>query len=233
LSVEAGAAERYLWCVEDRHSWLPPGLESSGLEPDDRASQRRDRKREERKANQPDEPKVSRTSGDEKPRKLRGRRDWKPLDEPDSGASEAKRQRKPEKVAAATGGGGVADDESRAESRPAQDESDERDSGERRDDDSRNGHGPSDTDAMGQDKRRQVIGQRYGASRARQFAYYGIFVAFLVAIYIGGQAAVSHFDKAPKHDKAQAPWAKANAPDEPLGGFEPRKAGQKGPTRFP
>jgi hypothetical protein len=209
---------------------LPPGLESSGLEPDDRASQRRDRKRKERKASQPDEPKVSRASGDGKPRKLRGRRDWKPLDEPDSGAGEGERQREPEKVAAATGAGGVADSESRAESRP--DETEERASGERRDD-SRNGDGPSDTDAMGQDKRRQVIGQRYGASRARQFLYYGIFVAFLVAIYIGGQAAVSHFDKAPKHDKAQAPWAKANAPGEPLGGFEPRNSGQKGPTRFP
>ena len=218
--------------MEDRHSWLPPGLESSEVEPDDRASQRRDRKRSERKASQPDEPKVSRTSGDEKPRKLRGRRDWKPLDEPDSEERESTRERKTEKVAAATGAGGAAREESRAESRPARNESGERDSGDRRDD-SRNGDGPSDTDAMGQDKRRQVIGQRYGASRARQFLYYGIFVAFLVVIYIGAQTAVSHFDKAPKHDKAQAPWAKANAPDEPLGGFEPRKTGQKGPTRFP
>jgi hypothetical protein len=207
---------------------LPPGLESSGWEPDDRASQRGDRKRREREASEAEEPTVSRGSGDERPRKLRGKRDWKPLEDRDDGDGE--RQREPEKVGAAAGAS-AAQGESRSDSRPSRDDSEE-DTREKRDS-ARNGDGPSETDAMGQDKRRQVIGQRYGASRTRQVLYYGIFIACIVAIYIGGQAAVSHFDKAPKHDKAQAPWAQKTAPNEPLGGFEPRKSGQKGPTRFP
>jgi hypothetical protein len=195
-------------------------LESPGLEPDDRASQRRDRKRDKRGRAEPaepkaSEPKVTRSSDDPKPRKLRGSRDWKSIDEPGSGEDEGAGQRQPEKVAVAAGAGDAA--EEREQRQPA----------------SENGHAGSQTDAMGQDKRREVIGQRYGASRARQLLYYGIFMAFVVAVYIGGQAAVSHFDKAPKHDKAQAPWAQPGAPNAPLGGFEPRKADQKGPTRFP
>ncbi len=85
---------------------------------------------------------------------------------------------------------------------------------------------------MGQDKHRKVIGQRYGASRARQLLYYGIFVAFLVVCYVGLSAAVSHFDKKPAHFPATAPWSKKGAPQGPLGGFEPRKAHQTGPTHF-
>jgi hypothetical protein len=96
----------------------------------------------------------------------------------------------------------------------------------------RGDHQPSDVDAMGQDKHRKVIGQRYGASRGRQLLYYGIFVAFLVLSYIGLSAAVSHFDKKPAHSPDVAPWSKAGAPQGPLGGFEPRKAHQRGPTHF-
>lgn len=219
--------------MEERHSWLPPGLESPGLEPDDRASQRGDRRRDERrpeprseeKAGDRAEPTVTRAGDESKYRKLRGSRDWKPLDEGDSGdegesdAKDSARGREPAKVAAASDDDADNGDRDRAARRE-------------RGEASGNGDGPSETDAMGQDKRRQVIGQRYGASRARQFLYYGIFLAFLVVLYIGGQAAVSHFDKAPKHDKAQAPWAQKGAPDNPLGGFQPRKSGQKGPTRF-
>ena len=85
---------------------------------------------------------------------------------------------------------------------------------------------------MGQEKHRKVIGQRYGLSRGRQFLYYGIFVAFLVAAYIGLRAAADELDKAPAHDPDKAPWSKPGAPQGPLGGFEPQRPGQKGATDF-
>jgi hypothetical protein len=67
------------------------------------------------------------------------------------------------------------------------------------------------TDAMGNDKRRQVVGQSYGPSFMRQAVTYGIAVAIIVALFIGGKIAVDHFDKAPAHNQDQAPWSSANA----------------------
>ena len=69
-------------------------------------------------------------------------------------------------------------------------------------------HVGSETDAMGQDKRRAVVGQGYGPSRGRQLLYYGLFIAFLIAVYLGGKLAIDELDKAPKHNPAAAPWAK-------------------------
>ena len=46
-------------------------------------------------------------------------------------------------------------------------------------------HEPSDVDAMGQDKRREVIGQSYGPSKKRQLVFFGI-VALVIAILLGG-----------------------------------------------
>ncbi len=90
---------------------------------------------------------------------------------------------------------------------------------------------PSDVDARGEDKYRKVIGQ-YNPNRGRQLLYYGIFIAFIVVAYLGLSAAVNRLDKAPAHDPAKAPWAQPGAPQGPLGGFAPRKQGQKGPTHF-
>jgi hypothetical protein len=92
-------------------------------------------------------------------------------------------------------------------------------------------HMPSNVDARGEDKYRKVIGQ-HNPNRAKQFLYYGIFIAFIVVAYLGLSAAVDRLDKAPAHDPASAPWAQPGAPQGPLGGFEPRKQGQKGPTHF-
>ncbi|MEK6252511.1 MAG: hypothetical protein AABM43_11310 [Actinomycetota bacterium] len=50
--------------------------------------------------------------------------------------------------------------------------------------------------------------------------------------YVGLKAAVDQLDKAPAHDANKAPWSQPGAPQIPLGGFAPRKQGQKGPTRF-
>jgi hypothetical protein len=92
-------------------------------------------------------------------------------------------------------------------------------------------HMPSDVDARGEDKYRKVIGQ-HNPNRGRQLLYYGIFIAFIVVAYVGLSAAVDQLDKAPAHDPAKAPWAQPGAPQGPLGGFAPRKQGQKGPTHF-
>jgi len=64
----------------------------------------------------------------------------------------------------------------------------------------------SDTDAMGNDKRREVVGQRYSASPARQATLYGIFVAVVIAVVIGGKALADRLDEPPKTVEDQAPW---------------------------
>jgi hypothetical protein len=92
-------------------------------------------------------------------------------------------------------------------------------------------HTPSNVDARGEDKYRKVIGQ-HNPNRAKQFLYYGIFIAFIVVAYLGLSAAVNRLDKAPAHDPAEAPWAQPGAPQGPLGGFAPSKQGEKGPTHF-
>jgi hypothetical protein len=72
-------------------------------------------------------------------------------------------------------------------------------------------HLGSEVDAMGQDKRRAVVGQGYGPTKGRQLVYYGIFLGFLVLLYFGGMFAISQLDKAPSHDPASAPWAQPPA----------------------
>jgi Putative zinc-finger len=80
--------------------------------------------------------------------------------------------------------------------------------------------GRSDVDAMGQDKKRSVVGQGYGPSKGRQFLYYGLFILAIVAIYIGGKIAVSELDKAPKNDPAAAPGSQEAAPQTPPKKFQ-------------
>ena len=70
----------------------------------------------------------------------------------------------------------------------------------------------SETDAMGQDKRRTIIGQGYGPSKGRQLLYYGIAIGVIVLLFIGAQIAVSELDKAPAKDTDQAPWTGTQVP---------------------
>src|SRR3954447_16557060 len=70
-------------------------------------------------------------------------------------------------------------------------------------------------DAMGKPKRRKVIGQTYGPTKARQFALYAMAIGVIVLIFIGAQFAIDKLDKPPAHDKAQAPWAQPNSPQLP------------------
>jgi len=241
--------------VEDRSIWLPAGVESSRLEPDDRASQRagkgptrgpsaaggkdpydqehpeskRGRATPDSGAGSKPQPGPSADEGAPKsePRKARKPQlaakktdqRWSEVEEPkakdEARKAKAEESRKP-KAKADEAPKAKADEPPAARAAPR----DEQKSPESR----------SDVDAMGQDKHRQVVGQRFGASRARQLAYYGIFVAFVIGAYLGLKTAADQLDKAPAHDPDQAPWSKPGAPQGPLGGFD--APGQKGPTRF-
>ena len=223
MSLESRPAPRYGCCVEDESSWLPPGLEGPGPEPDDRASQRAELKAGGRRSKRAPDADADAGDSPQKRRKDQGseaepgkkeapERSAAPEGSEARDAKPVKSERRdPEPSGAGNG-----------ESRPARREA----NGDR---------GPqarSDVDAMGQEKHRKVVGQRYGLSRARQFLFYGLFLAFVVVAYIGLKAAVDSLDKAPAHDKDQAPWSKPGAPQGPLGGFEPSHPGQKGPTHF-
>jgi hypothetical protein len=77
----------------------------------------------------------------------------------------------------------------------------------------------STVDAMGQNKRRQVVGHSYGPSLARQALLYMIFVAVVVAIAIGVKLLVDKYDQPPAHFANEAPWAQPGVkqiPPKPL-----------------
>jgi Rho termination factor, N-terminal domain len=65
----------------------------------------------------------------------------------------------------------------------------------------------SDVDAMGLDKRRQVGGQRYGASPAKQLAVYGGALAVIIALVIGAKLLTDELDQPPAVQEDSAPWA--------------------------
>ena len=218
--------------MEERRSWLPAGLEGPSPEPDDRASHRSEKDRGKRSDRGPTGA-GGQGADDRKPPPQRGRsaagsgesqkpkapkaekRRWKSVDVEDEGPK-AKGKERPDEVRSNGRGNG-------APPRSADERAETR--GDRQ--------GRSNTDAMGQDKYRKVVGQRYGLGRTRQFLFYGIFVAVVVPAYTRLQAAADSLDKAPAHDKDQAPWSKPGAPQGPLGGFAPSKPGDKGhPTHF-
>jgi hypothetical protein len=66
---------------------------------------------------------------------------------------------------------------------------------------------PSDVDAMGQDKRRQVVGHSYGPSRRSQIMFF-VAVAGVAVVIVGGWLVlVGLFDKPPTHFRDSAPWS--------------------------
>lgn len=69
-------------------------------------------------------------------------------------------------------------------------------------------HDQSDQDAMGKDKRRPVVGQSYGASKARQLATYGVFLAIIAAVVVGGIILIGSLDTSVKKVPDSAPWSK-------------------------
>ena len=76
-------------------------------------------------------------------------------------------------------------------------------------------HEPSTVDAMGQDKRREVVGHSYGPSRKSQIAFFAV-VGILIVLVVGGSiAAVSAFDQPEDEYEDQAPWSESDAASNP------------------
>lgn len=73
---------------------------------------------------------------------------------------------------------------------------------------------PSDVDAMGRDKRRGVVGGQYGATVRKQLTVYGIFIAILAVLVIGGLTVVSSVDNRERELVDTAPWTEADASQE-------------------
>ena len=73
-------------------------------------------------------------------------------------------------------------------------------------------HTPSDVDAMGLDKRRQVRGKVYGPTRTRIFIRFVVFFAVLIALAVAARIAVDELDKPPETNATEAPWAQPDAP---------------------
>jgi hypothetical protein len=78
-------------------------------------------------------------------------------------------------------------------------------------------HEQSDVDAMGLDKRREVVGGSYGASAKRQVTVYLSVLVVAALIIFGLVMLVGVADKAPDEVEAQAPWAQPDADPEPVG----------------
>jgi hypothetical protein len=67
-------------------------------------------------------------------------------------------------------------------------------------------HEQSELDAMGLDKRREVVGKSYAPSFARQATMYGIFLAVLAVLVIGGKLLADELDKPPEQVEDRAVW---------------------------
>jgi hypothetical protein len=73
-------------------------------------------------------------------------------------------------------------------------------------------HEQSDTDAMGLDKRREVVGGQYSPSIGRQAAMYGIFLAVTAVLVVGFILLAGKLDQAPDSYPDEAPWSQQSAP---------------------
>jgi len=75
--------------------------------------------------------------------------------------------------------------------------------------------GRTDQDAMGNDKRRQVIGGQYGASVKKRLLIYGIAVAVIIGAVILSLTVVSNVDNKEIPLEDTAPWTSAEASTDP------------------
>lgn len=70
----------------------------------------------------------------------------------------------------------------------------------------------SDTDAMGLDKRREIVGGTYGMTRAKLAVLYTTVVVVIVAAGIGLYLLAKDLDQPPEKVSSEAPWSEENAP---------------------
>jgi len=77
------------------------------------------------------------------------------------------------------------------------------------------GEGPSTVDAMGENKRRQVVGHSYGPTARSQLVFFAIVAAIAVAIIGGWTLAVAAFDAPPDEYPDEAPWSASDAQQVP------------------
>ena len=75
--------------------------------------------------------------------------------------------------------------------------------------------GRSEVDAMGNDKRRQVIGGQYGATVRKRLVIYGVAVAVIVGAVILSLTVVSNIDNKEIPLEDTAPWATIDTASEP------------------
>ena len=73
----------------------------------------------------------------------------------------------------------------------------------------------SDTDALGKDKRREVVGQTYGPTRTRVVGTFVAFIAVVAALCVGFYFLAQELDQPPSENPDVAPWSQADAPQTP------------------
>jgi len=74
----------------------------------------------------------------------------------------------------------------------------------------------SQTDAMGLDKRRPVIGGSYGPSLGRQITTYGIFLGVVAILVVGFILLANELDQPPDRIEPTAPWQDTQIETRPL-----------------
>ena len=94
-------------------------------------------------------------------------------------------------------------------------------------------HEQSDVDAMGLDKRREVIGGSYSPSLARQASMYGIFIAVVAGIVVGFLVLANNLDQPPEKYADEAPWSQADAKQIPPAPIDFPEYGHPGPGEEP
>jgi hypothetical protein len=77
-------------------------------------------------------------------------------------------------------------------------------------------HEQSDTDAMGLDKRREVIGTAGGPSAGKQIVRWLVVACVVAAAAFGAKLLVDDLDKPPENNPAKAPWAGSEQAPKPL-----------------
>jgi hypothetical protein len=91
----------------------------------------------------------------------------------------------------------------------------------------------SGVDAMGLDKRREVVGGSYSPSIARQLTTYGIVAAVVGGLAVGFVLLANNLDQAPDKYEDQAPWSQADARQTKPTGIDFPNYGHPGPGESP